>query len=150
MSRRAQMMLHVLLPFPHIVSRDSIPQWRHRCDQHHVLRGYLHSDQYSPWQTPSQPTSWCGPCISRWNSFRLSIRPSLQVEMEAGFTNESHGWTRKGDAWGYRRHAYRKMAEILGGRYLGLYQDVFGREPMETRNIHQQFHPKPKQLATVA
>ena len=70
--------------------------------------------------------------------------------MEAGHTNEAHGWTKKGDAWGYRRGAYQRMAEILGGSYLKLYNEVFGREPEHTRNIHQKFHPKPRQMGTVA
>lgn len=74
----------------------------------------------------------------------------MQVEMEATMTNEAHGWTKKGDAWGYRRGAYRRMAEILGGRYLELYKEVFTREPLETRNIHQQFHPKPRHMTPVA
>lgn len=67
---------------------------------------------------------------------------SMQVEMEAGMTNERHGWTKKGHAWGYRRHAYRKMAQRLGGNYLQLYDEVFAREPEETRGIHQKFTPK--------
>ena len=30
-----------------------------------------------------------------------------QVQREAAKVNERHGWFKPGDAWGYRRHAYR-------------------------------------------
>lgn len=30
-----------------------------------------------------------------------------QVQREAAKVNERHGWSKPGDAWGYRRHAYR-------------------------------------------
>ena len=73
---------------------------------------------------------------------RLLATGFTQVEMEAGMTNERHGWTKKGHAWGYRRHAYRKMAQRLGGNYLQLYNEVFAREPEETKGIHQEFTPK--------
>ena len=51
----------------------------------------------------------------------------VQVEKEAAMTNERHGWHKIGDAWAYRRSAYRRMAEELGGSYLQLYQQVFAR-----------------------
>lgn len=37
----------------------------------------------------------------------------LQIEREAAKVNERHGWYKLGDAWGYRRRAYRRMAELL-------------------------------------
>ena len=73
---------------------------------------------------------------------RLMDTGFTQVEMEAGMTNERHGWTKKGHAWGYRRQAYQKMAQRLGGNYLQLYDEVFAREPEETKGIHQKFTPK--------
>lgn len=64
-------------------------------------------------------------------------------------TNERHGWHKLGDAWGYRRHAFKKMAEILGGPYLQLYDEVFGREPESTKHIHQKFTPLIKQGSVI-
>ena len=61
--------------------------------------------------------------------------------MEAGMTNERHGWHNIGDAWGYRRLAFRKMAQVLGGPYAFMYEDVFSREPQNTRHIHQKVTP---------
>jgi len=65
--------------------------------------------------------------------------------MEAGQPNEMHGWSEAGQAWGYRRGAYRRMAEILGGHYLEMYDRVYAREPEATKGIHQIAHPKRSQ-----
>jgi len=35
--------------------------------------------------------------------------------------------------WGYRRAAYRRMAERLGGQALVLYDEVFAKEPVEVK-----------------
>ena len=69
----------------------------------------------------------------------------MQVEMEAKQANQMHGWTEAGQAWGYRRGAFRRMAEILGGTYLEMYDQVFAREPEHTKGIHQIAHPKRSQ-----
>ena len=74
----------------------------------------------------------------------------LQVELEATMPNERHGWKKAGDAWGYRRGTFRKMAELLGGSYLQLYEDVFSREPLETRGIHQKLTPPTPQALRVS
>jgi hypothetical protein len=72
-----------------------------------------------------------------------------QVEMEAGGPNEMHGWTEAGQAWGYRRGAFRRMAEILQGPYLEMYDRVFAREPEATKGIHQVAHPqRPQPIAS--
>ena len=60
-----------------------------------------------------------------------------------------HGWFKIGDAWGHRRLAFRKMAQILGGRYFELYNEVFAREPEDTRHIHQKFTPPVHQNISV-
>lgn len=49
-----------------------------------------------------------------------------------------------GDAWGYRRGAYRRMAEILGGVALEAHDATWAREPQHTRHIHQLTTPKAK------
>ncbi|CAL8468548.1 g8088 [Coccomyxa elongata] len=67
-----------------------------------------------------------------------------QVEREAAKVNERHGWFKEGDAWGYRRKAYRQMAELLGGPAQDAYQAVFAREPDSTRHISQDLTPKLK------
>ena len=72
---------------------------------------------------------------------------AVQVEREAEKPNLRHGWLKAGDAWGYRRRAYRRMAELLGGHALRMYDEVFAREPHATRSINQDFTPKLEMLA---
>ena len=57
--------------------------------------------------------------------------------------DERHGWG-VGDAWGYRRRAYRRMAELVGGPALAAYDETWAREPEHTRHIHQLVTPKTK------
>lgn len=66
---------------------------------------------------------------------------AAQVEREAGLRNERHGWLVEGEAWGYRRRAYRRMAEMLGGPALASYDEVFGREPASTRHYESDWTP---------
>ena len=40
-----------------------------------------------------------------------------------------------GEAWAYRRGAYRHMATLLGGQAAADYERVFGREPDATRGL---------------
>lgn len=68
----------------------------------------------------------------------------MQIEREAAKVNERHGWLKKGDAWGYRRTAYKRMSEILGGPAQACYEEVFAREPQSTRHITQDCTPKLK------
>lgn len=68
---------------------------------------------------------------------------SAQVERQAGEVNEWHSWG-VGDAWGYRRGAYRRMAELLGGVALQAYDETWALEPEHTRHIHQLVTPKTK------
>ena len=68
---------------------------------------------------------------------------ALQVERQAQKSDEMHGWG-VGDAWGYRRGAYRRMAEILGGVALKAHDETWAREPQHTRHIHQLVTPKSK------
>jgi hypothetical protein len=46
-----------------------------------------------------------------------------------------------GDAWGYRRHAYRKMADIVGGKGKEHWADVYSREPEHTKHLYQEATP---------
>jgi hypothetical protein len=48
---------------------------------------------------------------------------------------------KKGDAWGYRREAYRRMADIIGGRAKELWAKVYATEPEETKHLHQLATP---------
>lgn len=64
-----------------------------------------------------------------------------QIEREAAKVNERHGWLKPGDAWGYRRRAYRRMAELVQGPALAAYNQVFSREPAHTRHICQDMTP---------
>lgn len=66
---------------------------------------------------------------------------AAQIEREAAKVNERHGWFKEGDAWGYRRAAYRKMAELLQGPALAAYDAVFSREPSHTKHICQSVTP---------
>ena len=53
------------------------------------------------------------------------------------------GWV-VGDAWGHRRTGYRKIAHILGGKYLKAYDNVYAREPEHTRHIVRDVTPEVK------
>ena len=64
------------------------------------------------------------------------------MEREAAKVNERHGWLKEGDAWGYRRSAYKQMADFLGGPAQEAYKAVFAREPQSTRHISQIYTPK--------
>eukprot|EP00891_Asterochloris_glomerata_P002987 jgi/Astpho2/2987/Aster-03298 len=64
-----------------------------------------------------------------------------QVQRHAAKTDEGHQWLKKGDAWGYRRRAYRRMAELLGGRPLQHYDEVFRHEGPESKHINQELTP---------
>lgn len=66
---------------------------------------------------------------------------AVQIEREAAKVNERHGWFKAGDAWGYRRRAYRRMAELLQGPALAAYDEVFACEPAHTRHIQQDLTP---------
>jgi predicted SPOUT superfamily RNA methylase MTH1 len=66
---------------------------------------------------------------------------AVQIEREAAKVNVRHGWLKPGDAWGYRRRAYRRMAELLQGPALERYDQVFAREPAHTRHICQETTP---------
>ena len=69
--------------------------------------------------------------------------PALQVERWAQKPEEKMGWV-IGDAWGHRRTGYRKIAHILGGKYLKAYNDVYAREPEHTRHIVRDVTPEVK------
>lgn len=69
-----------------------------------------------------------------------------QVERWAQKPEEKLGWE-VGDAWGHRRNGYRKMAEMLGGKYLEAYRRVFAREPEHTKHIVRDVTPEVKHIA---
>lgn len=88
-----------------------------------------------------------------WLDFiELTISDWLeQVEGAASKPNCFYNW-KVGDAWGYRRLAYRKMADILMSRgtkenqerlkiSLEMYNDVFDAETAATKHIHQPVTP---------
>ncbi len=68
---------------------------------------------------------------------------ATQVERQAAKSDERHGWG-VGDAWGYRRGAYRRMAELVGGPAVHDYDETWEREPEHTKHIHQLSTPKTK------
>ena len=79
-----------------------------------------------------------------------------QVEGAAEKENPLFGWS-KGDAWGYRRDAYKNMAALLikyvprlRGVADAMHRDVYGAEPLETRAIHQPLTPPMSQAAREA
>lgn len=66
-----------------------------------------------------------------------------QVEGAAGTANAAFEWG-VGDAWGYRRGAYERMAELVGEKIPAaaeLRSRVYAREPMETRGVRQPITP---------
>ena len=67
-----------------------------------------------------------------------------QVEGASTSTNTQFEWHRKGDAWGYRRGAYAKMAEIVGAEIpeaIDLWRSVYSREHPRSRHISQPVTP---------
>ena len=67
-----------------------------------------------------------------------------QVEGASTSTNTQFEWHRKGDAWGYRRGAYAKMAEIVGAEIpeaFDLWRSVYSREHPRSRHISQPVTP---------
>ena len=63
-----------------------------------------------------------------------------QVERQASKAEERHQW-KHGEAWGYRRRAFQKMADLLGGAMQQLHTDTFAREPEWSRSICQDLTP---------
>lgn len=63
-----------------------------------------------------------------------------QVEGAAKIDWPNFKW-KAGDAWGYRRHAYRKMADILGGPAKEHWAAVYQREPEHTKHLYQETTP---------
>ena len=70
-------------------------------------------------------------------------RSFLQVERWAQKPEEKLGWE-AGEAWGHRRTGYRRMAELLGGKYLRAYDEVYAREPEHTKSIFHDVTPEVK------
>ena len=66
---------------------------------------------------------------------------AVQIEREAAKVNVRHGWMKPGDAWGYRRRAYRRMAGLVQGPALERGDQVFARAPAHTRHICQETTP---------
>ena len=67
-----------------------------------------------------------------------------QVQGASTSTNTQFEWHRKGDAWGYRRGAYAKMAEIVGAEIpaaMDLWRSVYSREHPRSRHISQPVTP---------
>jgi hypothetical protein len=66
-----------------------------------------------------------------------------QVEGAARSPNEKFEW-RVGDAWGYRRGAYKRMAEIVGEKIpiaKKMYRETYAREGDETKSVRQPVTP---------
>jgi len=68
-----------------------------------------------------------------------------QVEGAAQTTNEGYGWG-LGDAWGYRREAYKVMAGRLAGELrltdaAEMHSEVYNAEPCASRGVHQPVTP---------
>jgi hypothetical protein len=78
------------------------------------------------------------------------------VEGAAEKANDLYGWN-AGEAFSYRRLAYQKMAKLLAerrsDRLLAAQQmcdEVYGREPVGTRSLHQIRTPPMSQAAREA
>ena len=47
-----------------------------------------------------------------------------------------------GEAWGYRRNAFRNMSQLLGGVALQCYQETFDKEPESSRHLQTDATPQ--------
>lgn len=75
-----------------------------------------------------------------------------QVEGAAATANPLFEW-QAGEAWGYRRRAYARMAEIVGESVPAareLHAAVYAREPMKTRHLSQPVTPPMTEEARLA
>ena len=75
-----------------------------------------------------------------------------QVEGAAAGPNPLFEWD-KGEAWGYRRRAYARMAEIVSEKIPEakvLHAAVYDREPMKTRHLSQPITPPMSEEARIA
>ena len=76
-----------------------------------------------------------------------------QVEGAARGTNGLFQWFERGDAWGYRRGAYRRMSEIVGEKIpaaRALWEAVYAREHPGTRHKSQPVTPPMSDAARIA
>ncbi len=76
-----------------------------------------------------------------------------QVEGAARGTNGLFQWFERGDAWGYRRGAYRRMSEIVGEKIPAareLWEAVYAREHPGTRHKSQPVTPPMSDAARIA
>ena len=80
--------------------------------------------------------AWVELSHAEWVDFTtLTLADWLeQVEEAAGRPNARFRYG-PGEAWAYRRGAYRHMATLLGGQAAADYERVFGREPDATRGL---------------
>jgi hypothetical protein len=90
-----------------------------------------------------------------FNFIELTLADWLeQVEGAAEKVNVLYGW-KVGEAWSYRREAYKKMALLLSQernsyKYIEMYEHVYAQEPMETRTLIQYRTPPMSQAAREA
>ena len=77
------------------------------------------------------------------NDLFLTAWICVQVERWSKKPEEKLGWE-VGDAWGHRRTGYRRMAQMLGGKYLAAYERTFAREPEHTKHIVRDVTPEVK------
>ena len=76
-----------------------------------------------------------------------------QVEGAVRGTNGLFQWFERGDAWGYRRGAYRRMSEIVGEKIPAareLWEAVYAREHPGTRHKSQPVTPPMSDAARIA
>ena len=77
-----------------------------------------------------------------------------QVEGAAEKVNILYGW-QVGEAWSYRRDAYKQMSVILSNekdnkKYIEMYDQIYAQEPTETRTLIQRRTPPMSQAAREA
>ena len=82
------------------------------------------------------PEAWVELSHAQWRDFTaLTLADWLeQVEEAAGRPNERLGYA-TGEAWAYRRSAYRRMASLLGGVAAADYERVFGWAPAGSQGL---------------
>lgn len=75
-----------------------------------------------------------------------------QVEGASSKVNDNYSW-KIGSAWGYRREAYRMIAELLTERTpsaIQMWKEVYSQESDETKSINQPLTPPQTEAALQA
>jgi hypothetical protein len=82
------------------------------------------------------PEQWVEMSHDQWVAFtKLTLADWLEQVGEAALLPNKRFGYGPGEAWAYRRGAYRRMADLLGGVAKEDYERVFAQEPAASRGL---------------